>query len=166
MTIANGQDVTKADLDAFGATALLVMRVNMRRAPLGHVENIIWRGVVSGLDLHRRQRRFVVPWDCYLETVRVQTDNMTGDVTVTLSSNTDLNKEIPAFGVTIEETVTSARTALDAVLFDGTKTRDGARAFRTLTKGSTVTVTAETTNTEEASSLQVALVLRAPWGRE
>lgn len=164
MTIAEGQTVDQADLDSLVSTELAQVQADAARLPLGYHQVFAFRDVVGGgspTAEHRRTKTWVVPRDCYIETVAIQTGDVVGDVTVTITGDGALNN----WPLSFTETVATGVQRFSRSLYDNTKSRARDRGFRVLPKGSTLTVTVSTTSTVTPSLITVTLVLRQFFGR-
>ena len=166
MSITEGATILKADLDALLSTALAALAADNARKPLGHHVVLNFEGVVTGVANVYPKAVFVVPFDCYVETLAVVCKDMVGTVTVAVTGDGAVDN----FPITITGTAGAGVTKFARLLYDGTKTplvnfATASRAFRCFPKGSTITVTVTTTNAAAASALQVSLVLRSFFSR-
>jgi len=155
MTIATGNPITKADLEALISAQTTAFRTEAARSPEGYLN------VFQFYDLTGEQtREFVMPRDSYLDSLAVRSGDMSGTLTVSLTGD----GFVANWPIELSDTVSGiqelARTSYDNT---NTKTRD--RAFRMYNQGCTVKLTVDTTNVTVPSTLQVTLVFRQFYGR-
>ena len=110
-----------------------------------------------------RQRSFVVPRSCFIETVYVYGFNHTASSTVTVNITGDgaLSNWPIEMSDTFATTSNFTRT-----WFNNASTKYNDRGFRVLPQGSTVTITVSNTKPSPGNTLlTVGLVLRQFYGR-
>lgn len=187
MTISNGSTISASDINTGTSTYLgTFLAGDNALVPLGFHVHALFKNVVTGTTAYKRKMRFVVPFDCYLETFAVVAADQTAASTVSaaitadgsmvddLSDDASITDEgkLVFWPVKVSGTAGSGTTKLSRLLYDGTLTQAGAkfatanRAFRTLLKGSTITVSVKTTSTNTPSHVHAALVLRQFFARE
>lgn len=182
MAILAGTPTTAADLDAMTTASLALLQNDNELLPLQHNVNFWFHNLVAGTVATRRRSIWVPPYDYYLEALAVQASDqtaastveaaVTGDGTMTedLGDNDDHGEEegFVFWPVKVKQAAIGAgRTKLTRLLLDGTKGKptqnfaQASQAFRTMLKGSRITVSARTTSVAAASLVQVTLVLRS-----
>jgi len=169
MPITNGSTILAADVNEMTTSSLALVQADAGRIPVGMQAVFMFHNIRDGTSPHRRKSIFVVPYDCLLETVAVQCAEHTAASTATVTVTAD--GAYSNFPTSVSGTVGSGITKLSRLLYDNTQSSgksfaSTARAFRALTKGSTVTVTAASTSVLASSSMQVTLVLRQFFARE
>ena len=185
MTIGNGNTILSSDLDALTTTALADMQNDNEGKPLGFNLVFHFHNLVAGTGATRRKAIWVPPYDYYLEALCVEAGDqtaastvqaaVTGDGTMTedLGDNSDHGEEdgFVFWPVKVSGTAGAGTTKLSRVLLDNTRSKPkynfpaASQAFRTLLRGSTITVSAKTTSVATPSRVTVTLVLRTFWAR-
>lgn len=183
MTIANGQAILAADLNALWATGLASLRTDNAGLPLGHELAFSFAGIVATTPAYKRKAVFVAPVDSYLETLAVQSSGCTAASTVTVTlagyvpGNTAAGQigsdSLTLFPVAVGPTASgAARAAAARVLYQGGRARADAAslpfspAFRTLLQGAAYQLTVATTSVVVTTArIDVALVLRTGFAR-
>lgn len=171
MTIANGQPILAADLNAMLTASLQALLDDDKQLPAGNEINLYFPNLKSTTPTSLRRYQFVAPCDLLVECSVVQAADMEAGktLTVTISGNGELVNwpmQIGPLGVGAG-VVNGAR-----VLYDNTKTNPKSnfattsRAFRVFRKGVTITITLVTTSTTNGNTVQVGLVLREFFQRE
>lgn len=173
MAIANGSPVLAADLNALGGASRVAMQTVMQRLPGAlYIDALFSRLTTSSASATRRMK-FVVPFDVYVESVCVQTttaDSAASTITVDVTGDGVL----PPWAMRVSDTLTTGATKKHArLLFDnGGSANPGvtpeltSRALRLLPKGSTVTISVETTNTLATMEAVIVLACRQYRARE
>lgn len=171
MSIADASSIIATDLNAMTTAAQIALNADATAAPLGFEVNLQFANVVAGSTSRFCKTVFVVPFDCYLETLAVTTGDMTNPSTVTVTITGD--GALPNWPTTVTGVVGASPANMARLLYDNTKAGAAgvdfatvSRAFRVYPKGSTVTVQASSSSVAAASLLQAALVFRQIWGRE
>lgn len=188
MTISNGSSIIASDLNTLISTELGLLATDNAQLPLGFVQSFTFPNLVSGTGSTRRKARFVAPFDCYLEALCVQAADQTASSTVkaavtgddtlvdNLGDTDDFGEErgLAFWPVKVSGTAGAGITLLSRLLFDNTKKKVGlggnfatsSKAFRLISKGSTLLVSASTTSVATPSCVQVALAVRQFFARE
>lgn len=173
MAIANGQAITKADLDALITAALASIQTDNAQLPLAFQVNHTFFNVLPGTNANNRKFVFVAPFDMYLESAGVNAGDQTNLSVVTLDITGDGALKNWPTRATVTCGAPPAANIGARLLYDNTKTPPGSdfksksRAFRVFSKGSTITVSiAITVNAVAASMVQVILAFRQFFGRE
>jgi hypothetical protein len=169
MTIADGQLITAADLNAMTTAALALIQADNAQLP-GAVQPS-WQsfGIVAGTSPAARTWVFVAPVDLIVENVVVQACDHTAASTTTVTLTPD--GPAAAFPIAVTGTTGAGRTVLRSPVFDGTPTNVGkdfsttSRVVRVWPKGTTVTVVVSTTSVAAASAINIAVVARAFYSR-
>ena len=161
MTIANGSTIDAADLNTLVETAVNAQISDRTAKPRGHYLSFQFFDVVAATAEHRRQTAFVIPRDCYVESVSVHTGDMVGTVTATITGDGALVN----WPLEVTGTAASGATDLQRTFYDNTLSKTQDRGFRVLTQGATCTLTIETTSTTTPCVCTVTLVLRQFFGR-
>ena len=168
MTIAAASPVIATDLNAIILTQLGAIQADNALAPGGIELNLTFNNLVASTSVERRKCVFVVPCDCYVTSIVTQTGDFTASSTVTVAITAD--GALVNWPMTVTGTVAAGISRLGRLLFDNTKTSPKSfattsRAFRALTRGSTVTVIVSTTSVAVPSVLTVNLVMREFFSR-
>lgn len=188
MTISNGSAILAADLNTLTAAELALLATDNAQLPLGFVIPFHFPNLVASTTSYRRKCKFVAPWDMYVEALAVQAADQTAASTVSaavsgdgtlvddLGDSDDFGEErgLVFWPAKVSGSAGTGITLLSRLLFDNTKTKAGrggsfataSRAFRTVLKGSTLTVSAKTTSVATPSYVTVALAVRQFLGRE
>ena len=110
-----------------------------------------------------RQRRFVVPRSCFIETVYVYGYNYTISSTVTVNITGD--GALANWPIEMSDTFSTTQN-FTRTWFNNASSKYRDRGFRVLPQGSTVTVTVSNTKPSGGNTiLTVGLVLRQFYGR-
>jgi hypothetical protein len=110
-----------------------------------------------------RQRRFVVPRSCFIETVYVYGFNYSVSSTVTVNITGD--GALVNWPIEMSDTFSSTRN-FTRTWFNNASSKYRDRGFRVLPQGSTVTITVSNTKPTGGNTLlTVGLVLRQFYGR-
>lgn len=172
MSIANGFSVEAADLNATGQIPLGRAQADNAQLPLGHEYVATFQNLVGGgspTPVNRSKAVFVVPYDCFVESLAVVANDMTNGASLTVALSCP--GVLDAFPVAVTTTLVSGALKVSRFLFDNSKANATAGymsanpALRLLPKGATVTVNTSTTSTATPSSVQVTLVLRSYFNR-
>jgi hypothetical protein len=157
MTISSGSTITKTDLDNLlnYNSQMTDLITDASRKPDGFQVSFEFFDLTGDVT-----REFVVPRDCYLESMAVQTGDMVGDVDVDLTGDGFL----VSWPVSTSGTVTGAAT-LTRTFYDGSPSKNRDRGFRLFNQGSTLRLAVSTTNATTPCVMQVVLVLRQFYGR-
>lgn len=180
MTIANGDVVEVADVSALYTAALALLQADNADVPLGFDVRFSFPNLVTSTEAYKRKVVFVCPCDLLLEAVAVEGADHTAASTLTVRVRGDgalFSDDTPedgddGWGANVVGAVGAGITKLARLLFDNTLTYVGAdfegtaRAFRVLPKGSTITITVESTSVATPSETDVTLVCREFWVRE
>ncbi len=169
MTISNGSAIIATDLDALTTAALALIQADNAQLPIGFHHSATFHNVVTGTNASYRKQIFVVPFDCYIESVCVQAGDQTAASTVTATVEAD--GVLGPWDISISGTAGAGTTHLARLLYDNTKTKQSAvsstsTAFRVLPAGTTVTITVSTTSIATPSVIVVLLALRQFFARE
>lgn len=173
MAIANGQAISKADLDALITAALASIQADNAQLPLAYEVNHTFFNVLPATNANNRKLVFVAPFDMYLESLGVNAGDQTNASVVTVDVTGD--GALPSWPTRTSVACGAPPTANigTRLLYDNTKTPPGSdfktksRAFRVFPKGSTITVSVSvTTNAVAASMVQVILAFRQFFARE
>jgi hypothetical protein len=169
MTIADGQTIIASDLDALTTSALANAQTDNAQLPLGFHLWATFHNLVAGSNALYRRTVFVVPFDCYIESVKVQAGDQTAASTVTLAL--DFDGVLAPWEISISGSAGAGTTELTRLLYDNTKTKQTnvaatSMAFRVLPAGTTVAVTVSTTSVATPSMVAVGLCLREFFARE
>lgn len=157
MTIGNFATIIVPDLNGLVLTALNETLADATRAMIGWQQNWFFQGLVASSP--DTVRRFVVPRDCYVESVAFQAAGMIGDHTAEITGDGAMANWA------IEQTLTTSTTSLaksTRTLYDNSTSEAG---FRVFTQGSTMQVSVSTTNTTAGGVIQLAICLRQVFGR-
>ena len=110
-----------------------------------------------------RQRRFVVPRSCFVETVYVYGYNYASSSTVTVNITGD--GALANWPIEMSDTFSTTQN-FTRTWFNNASSKYRDRGFRVLPQGSTVTITVSNTKPSGGSTLlTVGLVLRQFYGR-
>lgn len=167
MTVANGSAILAADLAALTTTQLAALQVDNAQLPGALALHFHFQNLVASTPTYAAKKILVVPFDFYLEALSVESNNHTAASTTTVT----LTEPLGTWPTQITGTTGAGNTALARLLYDNAKTppkRDfatGSRAFRMFNRGSTLTLTATTTNTATPSNVHVTLVARSIYSR-
>lgn len=155
------------------STALGALATDNGQLPLGHELNFRFENVTATVVSNNPERLkcvFVVPFDCFIETVAVTCNDFTAASTVAV--NVTCAGILDAIPVVVNATgVGSGINKLGRLLYDNTKASAALiytsvnPALRVLLKGATVQLNVSTTNAATPSSMQVALLLRSTFNR-
>lgn len=153
--------ITATDLNAYmNGDNLATTRAALPAADYLHFE---FDALTSSVAAHRRQRQFVVPADCYLETIAVHVVAATTGNVITVSLTG--NGAFLHWPVSLTELTSTTSDSLTRTLFDNSYSKLADRGFRALTKGTTMTI--EVANsTANPVQVFVNLVLRQFYGRK
>jgi hypothetical protein len=170
MTIANGQLITAADLNAMTTSALALIQADNAR--LSGVVNHCYTSfnIVAGTSPLLRTWRFVVPVDTIVDWVLLQGCQHTNPSTTTIDITAD--GAAGAFPIAVTgATGTSGRVRIASSYFDNAVTNVAndfsttSRVLRVWPKGTTVTVVITTTNAVVASSIGINICGRSFYSR-
>lgn len=170
MTLANGSPVITGDIDFLVTVSLALLQNDNRAFPGMCEEHFYLQDVVAGTTPTLRTIVFVTPVDLIVETVAVETGDHTAASTTTVAITGD--GAVTYWPVTETGTTGAGITKLARRLFDNTKTATGdafattSKAFRTFTKGSTITMVVTTTSVATPSLIHVVLCWREFYARE
>ena len=167
MTILSGSTVLSADVNAIVTTQLAGVRTVAAIAPIPWRVPLRFAGIVSSTPDFRRTVEFVVPNDCYVDSVALHAADMTAGATVQADITAD--GALRSWPITVAGVVAGTDYDAPRLLFDNSRVKTDAngrrfavsgRAFRVLTKGATVTCVAQTSSVAAAGTLSVILALR------
>lgn len=170
MTIADGQLITAADLNAMTTSALALIRADNAR--LAGVVNHSYTSfnIIAGTSPLLRTWKFVVPVDTIVDWVHMQGCQHTNPSTTTIAITAD--GAAAAFPITLTgSTGSSGRVRFSSALYDNTVTNVAdnfettSRVLRVWPKGTTVTVVITTTNAVVASSIGFNICGRSFYSR-
>jgi len=172
MAISNGNPVLAFDLGTMTSTALLNVGADNGQGPLGHEQTHTFFNIVGGgtpTSAQRSKAIFVVPFDCFVESLVAVANDLTNGSTVNVALTSA--GVLDAFPLAVSQTVVTGAAKLTRILYDNSRANAAASymasnpALRLLPKGATVVVTVSTTSTATPSSIQVTLVLRSYFNR-
>jgi hypothetical protein len=173
MTIADASTIIAADVNALITSGLATIQDDNDRLPLCFRFATQFPNLVASTDPLYSRARFVLPFDCYLETLAVLCGDQTASSSITATLTADgAQRDWPT---SITGTAGAGATALGRLLYDNTKSKiqknsfgfgANARAFRTFTKGGTAILAMSTTNVATSSVVSVSLVFRQFFGRD
>lgn len=161
MTISNGSTIDKADLDALLTTGMANLQNYRLRLPRGYNVTLQFVEILSTTTAERRTKSFVVPRDCYIETVAVQCSEVNAPVTVRVTGNGSMYN----WPITITGNPGAGIFHLTRTLYDNTPTKNGDRGFRLVNQGSSLTVSVESGKVAGFNVITVAVVFRQFLGR-
>jgi len=161
MTISNGSTIDKADLDALLPTGMSHLQDYKNRIPRGYNITLSFVNVLNVTPQANRTKKFVVPRDCYIETVSVVLVALSAAATVDITGNGLLY----SFPISISGSGGPGQSRLPRILYDNVENVTQDRRFRLINQGSTVTVTVDSTKTSGASSIEVSILMRQFLGR-
>lgn len=167
MTIALGSTVLAADVNTIVTSSLTNLRTVAALAPLSWRVPLRFAGITSSTPDYRRTCEFVVPNDCYIDSVALHAADLTASSAIRLDITAD--GALRSWPITMSGTVSGTSFNATRLLYDNTRVKTDAngrrfatagRAFRTLTKGATVTAVAVTTSSSVTGTISAILVLR------
>ena len=172
MTIANGSTILQADLNAMSALSLSKARLDNARLSGGIPLTVTFHGLVASTPVYASKSRIVIPVDMLVDSLVVLISPGTATTTVTVDVTGD--GALPNFAMRIIGTVDAGVAVLPArLLFDnnmsanpGVSPQLTSRVARLLPRGSTILITATTTNIVATMSVQVTLAGRSRLARE
>jgi hypothetical protein len=159
--------ITATDLNAFVTNDLASVIADKELVTRSHQLSFQFKDFFDTTAESLRQRRFVVPRSCFVETVfaygydypspyNTMTVDITGD------------GALVNWPINMSHTFSSTTQNFNRTLFNNASTKYRDRGFRVLPQGSTVTLTVSTTRVSGGSNtniLTVGLVLRQFYGR-
>lgn len=155
--------ITATDLNAFVTNDLASVIADKELVTRSHQLSFQFKDFFDTTTESLRQRRFVVPRSCFVESVYAYGYNyaLPGTMTVNITGDGALNNWPIEISDTFSSTSNFSRTWFNNAT---TKYRD--RGFRVLPQGSTVTVTVSTDKAVGGNTLlTVGLILRQFYGR-
>lgn len=153
--------INDADLNSYmSSDSLVSTRAALPAADYLHFE---FDALTSSVAAHRRKRQFVVPADCYLETVAVHVVATTTNNVITVSLTG--NGAFLHWPVSLTEQTSSTSDSLTRTLFDNSYSKLADKGFRALTKGTTMTIEVANSTTNPVQVF-ANLVLRQFYGRK
>ena len=155
--------ITATDLNAFVTNDLASVIADKELVTRSHQLSFQFKDFFDTTTESLRQRRFVVPRSCFVESVYAYGYNYAspGTMTVNITGDGALNNWPIEISDTFSSTSNFSRTWFNNAT---TKYRD--RGFRVLPQGSTVTVTVSTDKVAGGNTLlTVGLILRQFYGR-
>lgn len=167
MTVANGSAILAADLAALTTAQLAALQADNAQLPGALALHFHFQNLVASTLPYAAKKILVVPFDFYLETLSVEANNHTAASTTTVR----IDEPLGTWPTEVTGATGAGNTALSRLLYDNARTkprRDFAtqsRAFRMFNKGSTLALTATTTNTTTPSNVHVTLVARSIYSR-
>ena len=162
MTISNGSLIEAADLDGLLTAGMTKIIADRERLPNGYYLSFSFYDLVATTPEAARTKRFVIPRDCYLETMAVTG----GEVSAAVSADLTGDGSLANFPVRLSGTLGAGVSDLTRKFYDSTVTKDLDRAFRLLNQGSTCTLMVSSSKLVSGSTLTVTLVLRQFMGRQ
>lgn len=170
MTIANGNTIAAADLNAWLTTQLGLIQDDNEQLPLGTLLNFFFHDLVTSTPERQRKAVFVMPFDGLVEVLAPQCGDHTAASAFTVALTAD--GAFANWPTSLTGTVGAGINKPTRLLYDGTKTKAAlnfsttARAFRVLPRGSTVTLVVSSASVATPSTCQVCVVLRQFFQRE
>lgn len=162
MTISNGSPIIVSDLDGLLTAGMTKVIADRERLPFGYYLSYGFRDLIATTPEAARTKRFVIPRDCYLETMAVTG----GEVNAAVSADLTSDGSLANFPVSLSGTLSAGLSNLTRKFYDSTVTKDLDRAFRLLNQGSTCTLVVSSAKVVGANTLTVTLVLRQFLGRQ
>lgn len=149
MTISNGSPILATDVGASFTPTLALQVAEAAKKQAVYYVYLDWRNLLAGTAVAARTSTIVVPDDCYLEEIAVQTVDLIGALTVALTGA----NLIQAISVTGVGAATAANPQKYTRVF-----ADAAQPQQLLLKGSTITVVVTTADAAgTAQRLDVSL---------
>lgn len=173
MTIANASAVLAADLNTMASTSLGLVAADNAQLPLAHEVCFTWQNVTATVVSNNPERLkcvFVVPFDCFIETVAIVGNDFTASSAIGVVVSCPGLLE-PALPLTFSATIGTGINKLTRILYDNTRGSASPAyasvnpALRILLKGATATVSVTTNSSATPSSIQVTLLLRSTFNR-
>jgi len=155
--------ITSASLNNYVTSGMAALQADKAAVTRGHHLSFQFELVNSNSPLSVRSRDFIVPRNCFVETVFVYGESSaTQSVTIEITGDGALvNWPISITGLFNA----SILTALPRTWFNNASTKYGDRGFRVLPQGSTIRVEVKPSSTSNVNFLTVGLVLRQFFGR-
>lgn len=157
--------ITAADLNAYVTNDLADLIADKQLLTRSHQLSFQLKNFFDTTPEALRQRRFVVPRSCFIETVYAYGYNHAASSTVTVSITGD--GALSNWPIEISDTF-STTSNFTRTWFNNATSKYRDRGFRVLPQGSTVTITASNTKPSGGGAstlLTVGLVLRQFYGR-
>jgi hypothetical protein len=159
--------ISATDLNNYVIGSMSSLIADKELLPRSHQLTFQFKNFFNTTPENLRQRRFVVPRSCFLETVFAfgynvpsPYDTMTVDITG--------DGALVNWPINMSHTFSSFTQNFSRTLFNNASTKFRDRGFRVLPQGSTVTLTVSSTRVSGGTStnlLTVGLVLRQFYGR-
>lgn len=152
--------ISATDLNAYmSGDNLVTIRAAL---PAAHYLQFQFDALTSSVAEHRRKRQFVVPADCYLETIsaRVLAATTGNVITVSLTGN----GAFLHWPISLTQQTSSTVTSLNRTLFNNSYSKLADKGFRALTKGTTMTLEVANSTTNPVT-VYAGLTLRQFYGR-
>lgn len=173
MAIANGSTISEADLDAMITASLALLQADNGQVPGGLELHFQFNNVVTTTAALRRTAKFLMPFDGMVESIAIETGDMTAASTTT-ATLAGLDGEVLSLWPATVSVASGAGNAKGArKLYDGTKQKISSKGFattaqpvRTLLKGDPLEVVVVTTSVATPSMCHVVIVLREFLARE
>lgn len=154
--------ITATDLNAYVTNDLADLIADKELLTRSHQLSFQFKNFLDTTAEELRQRSFVVPRSCFVETVYVYGYNYTASSTVTVNIAGD--GALSNWPIEMSDTFLSTSN-FTRTWFNNATSKYNDRGFRVLPQGSTVTVTVSNTKTTGNTLLTVGLVLRQFYGR-
>ena len=155
--------ITATDLNAFVTNDLASVIADKELATRSHQLSFQFKDFFDTTAESLRQRRFVVPRSCFVESVYAYGYNYASSGTMTVNITGD--GALSNWPIEISDTFSSTSN-FSRNWFNNATTKYRDRGFRVLPQGSTVTVTVSTDKVVGGNTLlTVGLILRQFYGR-
>lgn len=159
--------ITAADLNAYVTNDLADLIADKQLLTRSHQLSFQFKDFFDTTAEALRQRRFVVPRSCFIETVYAYGYDYPAPHT-SMSINITGDGALNNWPIEMSHTFTSVSENFSRTWYNNASTKYNDRGFRVLPQGSTVTVTVSSTRVSGGTStnlLTVGFVLRQFYGR-
>ena len=154
--------ITDVELNSYVTAGMSSLIADKELQTRSHQMCVQFKNVLSGTLPKFRQKKFVVPRDCYVDTVYAYVDASAGPYLVTVNVTGD--GALTNWPIEMRQYVTTTSNFARS-WFNNTQTKYGDRGFRVFPQGSTITVTVSSEQPSGSNTLAIGFVFRQFYGR-